>query len=94
VAPDSLAPCAHQRAGADNNKLRLIFTQLDSANPAREFFFSVHIDEADRYMVEECQPPLNESLVASLVKEVNAANDFAVFVKGMRRAFKATVKSN
>lgn len=113
--------------GADNNKLRLIFTQLDSSNPSREFFFSVHIDEADHYMVvracthtvmvprsihrstpqtpypptqtpttqqEECQPPLDAALVGKLVKEVNASNDFAAFVKAMRRAFKGTVKPN
>lgn len=43
---------------------------------------------------EECQPALDEALVSKLVKEVNASNDFAAFVKGMRRAFKATVKPN
>lgn len=54
----------------------------------------MHIDESDRYMVQECQPPLDGALVAALVKEVNASNDFAAFVKAMRRAFKATIKSN
>jgi hypothetical protein len=80
--------------GADNNKLRLIFTQLDSSQPSKEFSFAVHIDEGDRYMVEECQPPLDAALVDGLVKQVNANNDFSAFVKGMRRAFKGTVKSN
>ncbi len=79
---------------ADDNSLRLIFTQLDAANPAREFFFSVHIDDADHYRVEECNPPLAPALVDGLVAEVNKANDFATFVKKMRRAFKATIKSN
>lgn len=79
---------------ADDNKLRLIFTQLDATNPSREYFFSVHIDEADRYRVEECDPTLDTAMVDGLVAELNQANDFAVFVKKMRRAFKATIKSN
>jgi hypothetical protein len=195
---------------AEDNNLRLIFTQLDQQNPAREFFFSVHIDENERYLVQvgkepyththihtyththidenerylvqvgkqthththihtyththtdsnhmkkrlirgpppeeiythlptaspphthtyihtnththppthpptpspkhthtyiqththththtqECSPPLAGEVVEGLVEEVNRTNDFSVFVKKMRRAFKATVKSN
>ncbi|GAB5030417.1 kinetochore protein animal type [Nannochloropsis oceanica] len=79
---------------ADDNKLRLIFTQLDSSNPGREFFFSVHIDENDQYRVEECVPALDVGMVEGLVGEVNKANDFATFVKKMRRAFKVTIGSN
>jgi hypothetical protein len=38
-------------AGADNNKLRLVFTQIDPADPGRTFYFSVSVDEDNLYQV-------------------------------------------
>ena len=81
-------------SGADDNKLRLVFTQMDAQDPSREYFFSVHVDEADHYQVEECNPKLDEALISSLVTQLNTSSDFAGFCKRMRRAFKATIKPN
>lgn len=52
------------------------------------------MDERDQYDVPECQPPLPPHRLAALLSVANASNDFAGFVKGMRREFKAAIGAN
>lgn len=71
----------------DEAQLKMIFTQIDSASPLREFSFTVCVDEGDQYHVQDVDPSLEEDSVNTLVNEVNSANDFAAFVRSMRAAF-------
>jgi hypothetical protein len=70
-----------------DDRLRLVFTAVDPAHPAREFAFSVRVADSDAYVVDDVSPPLPR--LAELVRELNAGNDFARFVQAMRREFKA-----
>ena len=80
----ALALSFDRAAGA---RLRLTFRQVSSSDPARPYCFVVNLDGGDRYVVEECDPPLGPSVVRNLVDGVNAGNDFGAFVRGMRAAF-------
>ena len=74
-----------ERIGEDQLKLNL--TRIDPSDPERVFAFAVHIDPNDKYHVILCDPPLNNT--DELVDELNASNDFSLFVRRMRRSFKA-----
>lgn len=77
-----------ERAGDD--QLRLIFSQIDAADPSREFWFGVSVDDGDRYQVQGCHPTLPDAVVDPMLAELNSTNNFTGFVYAMRRAFKAT----
>lgn len=74
-----------ERIGQDQLKINL--TQIDPSDPKRVFAFAVHIDPSDKYHVILCDPPLNNT--DDLVHELNTSNDFSLFVRRMRRSFKA-----
>jgi hypothetical protein len=63
--------------------------QVDPREPAREFFFSVSVDEAEHYRLIECYPSIAPATRDALTRELNASNDFAAFVHAMRRAFRS-----
>ena len=69
-----------------DNRLRLVFTLIDEANPSRRFCFTVRMTETDAYDVDECEPSV--AALAGLVQRLNESNDFSRFVQGMRREFK------
>lgn len=84
----------YRRLGLDfekinDDKLRLVFTQIDPSDPDRQFRFNVRITDADVYEVEGCDPPVPG--LDALIKELNAANDFSRFVQLMRQRFKQLV---
>ena len=72
--------------GADE-RLRLTFTNVDPNDPMKAFAFQVYVDGSDKYHVESCEPPVPGMDV--LVKQLNTDNDFASFVRAMRKQFKA-----
>ena len=74
-----------ERIGQDQLKLNL--TRIDPSDPERVFAFAVHIDPNDKYHVILCDPPLNNT--DELVDELNTSNDFSLFVRRMRRSFRA-----
>jgi chromosome segregation ATPase len=74
-----------ERIGQDQLKLNL--TRIDPSDPERVFAFAVHIDPNDKYHVILCDPPLNNT--DELVDELNMSNDFSLFVRRMRRSFRA-----
>lgn len=74
-----------------DDRLRLSFTQVDPADPARRFAFSLNVTPSDAYEVEDCVPPLAGGRLERLVAELNAGNDFSRFVQLARRAFKESV---
>lgn len=68
--------------------LRLIFRQVDPADPDKAFTFAIHISDTDVYRVAECFPRVRFD---DLLAAVNATNDFSRFVQGMRLRFRALV---
>ena len=34
----------------ENDWLRIVYTQIDKSNPSREFWFSVRVDDANKYV--------------------------------------------
>lgn len=72
---------------AEDDRLRVVFTQLDPDAPERRFTFTVLVTDKDVYEVTECTPPV--PALEGLVSQLNASNDFSGFVQMMRRAFKA-----
>jgi hypothetical protein len=81
----------YRRLGLDfekinDDRLRLVFTQVDPADPEAKFCFSVRVTDADAYEVEECAPPVRE--LPELLRALNESNDFSRFVQAMRAAFK------
>jgi len=75
-----------ERVGEDSS-LRLIFTNIDPADPMRQFSFHVFVDGGDKYHVQSCEPLVQG--LDSLVDALNAKNDFGAFVHSMRKGFKA-----
>eukprot|EP00418_Pyrodinium_bahamense_P067108 CAMPEP_0179099440 /NCGR_PEP_ID=MMETSP0796-20121207/45875_1 /TAXON_ID=73915 /ORGANISM="Pyrodinium bahamense, Strain pbaha01" /LENGTH=253 /DNA_ID=CAMNT_0020797239 /DNA_START=40 /DNA_END=801 /DNA_ORIENTATION=+ len=70
--------------------VRLAFTLLDEADPAREFSLTLSIAEPQGYCVLECCPQVPQ--VATLLEHLNCNADspaaLPTFVCGMRRAFR------
>jgi len=69
-----------------DERLRLIFTQIDERNPKRVFCFQVFVDPNDHYHIERCEPTI--PAIDALTESLNSSNDFSAFVRGMRREFK------
>lgn len=69
-----------------DERLRLVFTQIDPLDPTRPFAFNVRVADADEaYTVDGVDPPV--AGLDALVVQLNATNDFSVFVQMMRRKF-------
>jgi ABC-type uncharacterized transport system involved in gliding motility auxiliary subunit len=68
-----------------DNRLRLVFTNVDARNAKREFYFTIYLTEADMYQLEECHPevPMHENLLA----ELNETSNLSRFVVEMRKQF-------
>ena len=85
----------HERLGLDVERfgddcLRVIFTKIDPANPARKFAFAVFVDESDMYQLKECVPEVPASV--DLLQRLNDTNDFSWFVQVMRKEFRELVQ--
>lgn len=76
---------------APNDCMKFIFTQIDSKNPSKEFFFAIFVDGNDKYQFVESSPSLNKDAVNRLVHKLNSDSDISYFVVSMRKAFKALV---
>ena len=69
-----------------DERLRLVFTQIDALDPTRKYAFNVRVSDADEsYSVDGVEPPL--AGVDALVAQLNEGNDFSTFVQLMRRKF-------
>ena len=71
----------------DGTTLKILFTQIDASEPCREFCVGLQINSDDEYEVTVCEPSIEKLSV--LIKDLNASNDFAVFVRSVRKEFKA-----
>ena len=82
----------YKRLGLDfekihDERLRLVFTQIDALDPTRKFAFNVRVsgDGDEAYTVDDVEPPV--AGLDALVAHLNETNDFSVFVQMMRRKF-------
>ena len=85
----------YRRLGLDfekvqDDKLRLTFSALDAAAPDATATLSVRVSAGDKYEVDGVSPPVEG--LAGLVAELNAGNDFSLFVQRMRKAFVAAIR--
>jgi len=71
----------------DGSTLKISFTQIDASEPCREFCVGLQINSDDEYEVTVCEPSLER--LPTLIKDLNSSNDFAAFVRIVRKEFKA-----
>eukprot|EP00698_Gefionella_okellyi_P006145 TRINITY_DN15588_c0_g1_i1.p1 TRINITY_DN15588_c0_g1~~TRINITY_DN15588_c0_g1_i1.p1 ORF type:complete len:176 (-),score=27.30 TRINITY_DN15588_c0_g1_i1:69-596(-) len=64
--------------------LRLVFWNIDSRDPRREFSIDLEIDSQNQYKVRASSPVKN---LENFVVLLNASNGFASFVRNVRKAF-------
>eukprot|EP00566_Odontella_aurita_P015875 CAMPEP_0113545258 /NCGR_PEP_ID=MMETSP0015_2-20120614/11163_1 /TAXON_ID=2838 /ORGANISM="Odontella" /LENGTH=286 /DNA_ID=CAMNT_0000445607 /DNA_START=144 /DNA_END=1004 /DNA_ORIENTATION=+ /assembly_acc=CAM_ASM_000160 len=76
---------------AERNSLRFSFVQIDREEPSRKFEFTLCVNGEEEWDVEECDPPLRAGSIMRLVDELNGEGDIGMFVRGMRKEFKAMV---
>jgi hypothetical protein len=76
---------------AENEILRLVFTQIDPNDPDAPFAFDLTTNDANEYVIANCQPPLDEESVEELVSRLNDEDDEGLleFVRDMRHLFKS-----
>ncbi|GMI19279.1 hypothetical protein TeGR_g6139 [Tetraparma gracilis] len=72
---------------AAGNRLRLVFTAVSAADPARPHAFTLNVNADERYEVEDCAPRLPAARVQEMLERVNETNDFGHFVRDFRRGF-------
>ena len=65
--------------------IRFCLKGLDKTNNGREFSFVLSTTTEDLYIVENCEPPLPNERLASLVDELNDSDNLGLFFLGMRR---------
>ncbi|XP_041367880.1 kinetochore protein Spc25-like isoform X2 [Gigantopelta aegis] len=68
------------------NKLQMIFTSVDDKDPKAPCSFHVQIDDSRKYIISNCEPPVEE--LDCLVEKLNATNNLSGFVQAIRKAFK------
>mmetsp|Transcript_43110 Transcript_43110/g.134044 ORF Transcript_43110/g.134044 Transcript_43110/m.134044 type:complete len:255 (-) Transcript_43110:154-918(-) len=83
-----------ERLGLDVSRVapstvRLAFTLLDEADPAREFLLTLGVDGQQGYRVLDCSPPVPQAgpLLERLNGSAGSPTALPAFVCGMRRAF-------
>lgn len=72
---------------ADGDSMKFIFTQIDQANPQRQFYFVMFVDDRNIYQLVETSPALPSSQVSQLLQTLNETNDISAFVYRMRCLF-------
>ena len=87
---ERLTGCRITPAVADG-VVRVAFTLLCEAQPARECALSVDVSQ-EQYAVPEADPLLPDAQRRALVKQLNASGDFAAFLLGARRALQAALE--
>jgi len=63
--------------------------QIDPANPGKQFRFSIRLNEDESYNVKDCEPMVEN--LEELVEELNASNSLSLFVRSVRKEWRAQV---
>lgn len=69
----------------DEETLQFIFTQVDPADPERQFSIDISVAQ-NNYSIKECEPALEG--LDDFVQDINRTNDLALFLKRVRRGFR------
>jgi hypothetical protein len=77
----------YRRLGLDfekinDDRLRLVFSLIDPADPDRKFCFNVRVTDAEAYEVDSVEPPV--AGLEAAVRALNEGNDFSAFVQVRR----------
>jgi hypothetical protein len=72
---------------APNDCMKFIFTQIDPKNPSRQYYFSIFVDEEDKYQFVESYPSIESTTTKKLIEQLNKDTDISRFVVSMRKAF-------
>lgn len=75
----------------DNGSLAIGFRHVNQEHPEQEFTVTVRILEDNLFQVLSCEPKVDA--LQDLVDTLNADNDFATFIRNIRRAFVDSIKS-
>jgi len=79
---------------AEGECMKFVFTQLDSLDPSRQFYFLMFVDAEDRYQLVETSPVVPEHISQQHVATLNLDNNIGRFVVNMRKAFKLYCVTN
>ncbi|KAJ1482187.1 chromosome segregation protein Spc25-domain-containing protein [Baffinella frigidus] len=63
--------------------------KIDPANPGKQFRFSIRLNEDESYNVKDCEPMVEN--LEELVEELNASNSLSLFVRSVRKEWRAQV---
>jgi hypothetical protein len=75
----------------DNGSLAVGFRHINEEHPEQQFIVTVRILEDNLFQVLSCEPKLDA--LQDLVDTLNADNDFATFIRNIRKAFVNSIKS-
>eukprot|EP00980_Cylindrotheca_fusiformis_P023724 scaffold10871_cov177-Cylindrotheca_fusiformis.AAC.4 len=73
------------------NELRFSFSQLDPADPSRQFSFVLQVDKHDRYDVCDCYPSIDATVLIRITDHLNNTDDMGYLARTMRRSFLETL---
>ncbi|WRT68400.1 uncharacterized protein IL334_005376 [Kwoniella shivajii] len=74
--------------GIREDLLLMRFTLLDASDPSKEFSILIDVSKQD-YSVPNCDPPL--PTLPDLVRQLNHDREFYIFIKRVRKAFRALI---
>jgi len=77
---------------AEGDCMKFIFTQVDPANPNKQFYFLMFVDTNDRFQLVETCPPLDPAYCLKHLQALNGDSNVGRFVVSMRRGFLKLVK--
>lgn len=76
--------------GLKDDILKLVFKNIDSNDPQRQFFLVLNVSD-HLYKIEETTPSLPETDLNTLLEEFNSSRDFTKFLKNTRNSFKKLI---
>lgn len=76
---------------ADADCMKFTFTQIDPNDPTRQFYFLLHVNDSDQYMLVDTKPTLPKDFCVSQIRQLNADNNIGRFVSAMRKRFQEYV---
>ena len=75
----------------DSGSLEIGFRHINKDDPDQQYKVTVRILEDNLFQVLSCEPKIN--LLEDLVDTLNADNDFAAFIRNIRKAFVNSLKA-
>jgi hypothetical protein len=73
---------------ADSDCMKFIFTQISSSNPSKQYYFTMYVDDNDKYQLVDTKPKLPTKVCNTSIIQLNEDNNIGKFVVNMRNGFK------